>query len=67
MGSRYFSGGYNTARHGSRGGGTISAIQIEAPKPGIRQNVSTWSQFAQAFTIAVDEYFFRHINRRIKN
>ena len=67
MGSRYFSGGYNTARHGSRGGGTISAIQIEAPKPGIRQSVSTWSQFAQAFTIAVDEYFFRHINRRIKN
>jgi len=45
----------------------ISAIQIEAPKPGIRQNVSTWSQFAHSFTIAVDEYFFRHINRRIKN
>ena len=66
-GSRYFSGGYNTARHGSRGGGMISAIQIEAPKPGIRQNVSTWSQFAQSFTIAVDEYFYRHINRRINN
>ena len=66
-GSRYFSGGYNTARHGSRGGGMISAIQIEAPKPGIRQNVSTWSQFAQSFTIAVDEYFYRHIERRISN
>ena len=66
-GSRYFSGGYNTARHGSRSSGMISAIQIEAPKPGIRQNVSTWSQFAHSFTIAVDEYFFRHINRRIKN
>ena len=67
LGSRYFSGGYNTARHGSRGGGMISAIQIEAPKPGIRQNSYTWSEFAQSFTVAVDEYFFRHINRRIKN
>lgn len=26
----YFSGGYNTARHGSRNGGTISGFQIEA-------------------------------------
>jgi len=67
QGSRYFSGGYNTARHGSRGSGIISAIQIEAPKPGIRENTTTWSRFAHAFTITVDEYFFRHINRRIKN
>ncbi len=36
-------------------------------KAGIRQNVSTWSQFAQSFTIAVDEYFYRHIERRISN
>ena len=67
QGSRYFSGGYNTARHGSRSRGMISAIQIEAPKPGIRENVTTWSQFAKSFTIATDEYFYRHINRRIKN
>ena len=45
----------------------ISAIQIEAPKPGIRENVTTWSQFAKSFTTATDEYFYRHINRRIKN
>ena len=67
QGSRYFSGGYNTARHGSRSRGMISAIQIEAPKPGIRENVTTWSQFAKSFTTATDEYFYRHINRRIKN
>jgi len=66
QGSRYFSGGYNTARHGSRGSGFISAIQIEAPKPGIRENTATWSKFAHAFTIAVDEYYYRHLNRRIK-
>ena len=39
-GMRYFSGGYNTARHGSRSGGVISSIQIELPKPGIRDNQS---------------------------
>ncbi len=66
QGSRYFSGGYNTAKHGSRSSGMISAIQIEAPKPGIRQNVTTWSQFAKSFTITVDEFFYRHLNRRIK-
>ena len=66
QGSRDFSGGYNTARHGSRGSGFISAIQIEAPKPGIRENTATWSKFAHAFTIAVDEYYYRHLNRRIK-
>ena len=66
MGSRYFSGGYNTARHGSRGGGSISAIQIEAPKPGIRENTATWKQFSQSFTTAVEEYHLRHLNRRIK-
>ena len=66
MGSRYFSGGYNTARHGSRGGGSISAIQIEAPRPGIRDNPVSWSKFAQSFTIAVDEYYFRHLGRKVK-
>ena len=66
-GSRYFSGGYNTLRHGSRDGGMISAIQIEAPKPGIRENQQTWSKFASALTTVVDEYYFRHIGRRIKN
>ena len=66
-GSRYFSGGYNTARHGSRDGGIISAIQIEAPKPGIRQNQQTWSNYASALATVVDEYYFRHLKRRIKD
>ena len=66
-GMRYFSGGYNTARHGSRDGGMISAIQIEAPKPGIRQNQQTWSNYASALATVVDEYYFRHLKRRIKD
>jgi len=28
-GGGYFNGGYNTARHGSRGGGTIDGLQVE--------------------------------------
>ncbi len=32
-GLRYFSGGYITARYGSRDGGIVSAIQVELPQP----------------------------------
>ena len=65
-GSRYFSGGYNTVRHGSRDGGSISAIQIEAPKPGIRENQATWSKFSSALTTAAEEYYQLHLGRSLK-
>ena len=65
-GMRYFSGGYNTARHGSRNGGLISAIQVEAPKPGIRENQSTWPSFASSFTSATEIYYKRHLKRNLK-
>ncbi|MBT4785159.1 MAG: hypothetical protein HOO21_07370, partial [Candidatus Marinimicrobia bacterium] len=64
---RYFSGGYNTARHGSRNNGVISAIQIELPKPGIRDNQSTWSNYSRAINLAISEYYLIHLNRNIKN
>ena len=32
----YFSGGYTLRRHGSSGGEPIDAIQLEAPKEGVR-------------------------------
>ena len=66
-GMRYFSGGYNTARHGSRNGGVISAIQIELPKPGIRENQSTWSNYSKSINSAINEYYTVHLNRNIKN
>lgn len=66
-GMRYFSGGYNTARHGSRNGGIISAIQIELPKPGIRENQSTWSNFSKSINSAISEYYTIHLNRSFKN
>ena len=66
-GMRYFSGGYNTARHGSRSGGVISSIQIELPKPGIRDNQSTWSSYSRALNSTISEYYKIHLNRNIKN
>lgn len=66
-GMRYFSGGYNTARHGSRNGGMISAIQVEAPKPGIRENQSTWSKFSSYFTSATEIFYKRHLKRNLNN
>ena len=66
-GMRYFSGGYNTARHGSRTGGVISSIQIELPKPGIRDNQSTWSSYSKALNSTISEYYKVHLNRNIKN
>ena len=66
-GMRYFSGGYNTARHGSRSGGVISSIQIELPKPGIRDNQSTWSSYSKALNSTISEYYKVHLNRTIKN
>mgnify|MGYP001364009721 FL=1 len=66
-GMRYFSGGYNTARHGSRSGGVISSIQIELPKPGIRDNQSTWSSYSKALNATISEYYKIHLNRNIKN
>ena len=64
-GSRFFSGGYNTLVHGSKNGGMISAIQIEAPRPGIRENTATWSKFASAFTSTVSKFYKMHLRRDI--
>ena len=66
-GMHYFSGGYNTARHGSRNNGVISAIQVELPKPGIRENQSTWSNFSKSINSAISEYYTIHLNRSFKN
>ena len=66
-GMRYFSGGYNTDRHGSKNGGMISAIQVEAPKPGIRENQTTWSKFSSAFVSTIYIYYTRHLKRNFSN
>jgi hypothetical protein len=53
----YFSGGYNTARHGSSGGGAISGVQIECNMTGVRDTEESRARFAQAFAEAIDAYW----------
>ncbi len=60
FGDPYFTGGYNTARHGSRDGGTVSGVQIECNWEGVRDNLDNRAAFAQALTTALEEYFPAH-------
>ena len=65
-GSRYFSGGYITARPGSSEEGIISAIQIELPEPEIRDTEENWSRYASAFATAVSKYYELHLGKNIQ-
>lgn len=55
----FFSGGYNTARHGSRDGGSISGVQIEAQYDGVRDTSFSRSEFAAALATALEAYLGR--------
>ncbi len=52
-GDAYFSGGYNTERHGSALGGAVDAIQIESHRTGIRDTPANRALFAEAVVTAV--------------
>jgi len=56
----YFTGGYNTVRHGSRDGGNISGIQIEHHFPGLRDTVENRERYAEALADALLAYFSAH-------
>ena len=56
----YFTGGYNTVRHGSRDGGNISGIQIEHHFPGLRDTVENRERYAEARADALLAYFSAH-------
>jgi len=56
----YFSGGYNTDRHGSRQGGAVSGIQVELHRPGIRDTDENRRAFGAALAAAVEEYMLAH-------
>jgi len=55
-GEEYYTGGYNTERHGSKNGGTINGIQIECYYAGIRDTGTNRSIFATKFSQAIDTY-----------
>jgi hypothetical protein len=61
QGEPYWSGGYNTARHGSRDGGTVSGVQLECHGSGVRDSAASRLAFAQALTEALVVYFERHL------
>lgn len=56
-GAAYFSGGYNTDRHGSRAGGTIDGVQIESHFAGVRDTEANRQRFAASLVTVLDRYF----------
>lgn len=60
VGEEYFSGGYNTNRHGSRFGGAVDAVQVEAHYVGVRDTPSSRAAFAEQFVTALLQYLADH-------
>ena len=57
----YFSGGYNTARHGSRVDGVgVSGVQIELPFPGYRDTESSRAATAAGIARAIEGFMTTH-------
>jgi hypothetical protein len=56
----FFSGGYNTERHGSRFGGAVDAVQIECYYTGLRDTAVARTAFAEAFVTVMLQYFADH-------
>ena len=60
----YFSGGYNTRQHGSRGDGEIiSGIQIEHHYPGLRDTDANRRAYADHLAVAIRSFMLAHIGR----
>lgn len=57
----YFSGGYNTVRHGSLSGGNIDGIQIECNQD-IRFDAVLRGRLADSLTQSINEYINLHYN-----
>ena len=56
----YFTGGYNTVRHGSRDGGTVDALHLEHHFPGLRDEAANRERYAQALAEILVAYFEAH-------
>jgi hypothetical protein len=63
-GELYFTGGYNTQRHGSVQGGTIDAIQIEHNNAGIRDTQLNRERYAGILATALVRYLDRNYGWR---
>jgi N-formylglutamate amidohydrolase len=59
-GQAYFSGGYNTQRHGSLTGGAVDAIQLEHHFTGLRDTPESRAAYAEALVTVLLVYFADH-------
>ena len=59
----YFTGGYNTARHGAREGGDIDGIQIECNQD-VRFDTDIRKMFADTIVQTINEYINFHYNNQ---
>lgn len=60
VGQDYFSGGYNTQRHGSLNGGVVDAIQLEHNFAGIRDTPENRAAYAETLVTALLAYLEDH-------
>lgn len=63
----YFNGAYDITAHGSREGGTVSAVQIECPFTTVREKPESRARFSAALCDALEEYFRVHFQMDLKN
>ena len=61
----YFNGGYNTARHGSRAGGAVDALQIETVWAGVRDSAASREAFADALADALLAWLPTHLGLQV--
>jgi hypothetical protein len=60
-GAPYFTGGYNTARYGCRGGGPICGFQLEANRNGVRDSGPALGAFAGATARVLEQAIDRYL------
>jgi hypothetical protein len=58
----YFSGGYNTRRHGSYGFGPVSSVQLESVWEGVRDTAEHREAFGLAMADALLEFMGAHMD-----
>lgn len=58
----FYSGGYSTARHGSRDGGTVSGVQIEHHFAGVRDTEANRRNYSLALADALLVFFRSHFS-----
>ncbi len=59
-GNPYFTGGYNTERHGSRAGGGVSGVQFEHQFDGLRETPETRAAYVAELVEVLEAFLLTH-------